>query len=170
MRPQSISSATSYAAVAAAASLTAVAVLLRHRQLLLRPLSAWLAPTLLGSVSDSSGKEDLLTLGVREQAKACRQAARALQLLSHAERVAVLHAMADALEANSAEICAANELDVAAAATAKMSGALAARLPLTPKKLSGVATGIRSLAAQPDPIGRVKRHVELAPGLTLTQV
>ena len=105
------------------------------------------------------------------QAQAARSAARALQLLSHAERVQVLHAMADALEANSAEICAANAKDVAAFATsAKNSGtAMAARLLLTPKKLGGVAKGIRSLAEQPNPLGRTVRLVEISPGLQLEQ-
>ena len=113
-----------------------------------------------------SSSEDALASGAKAQAQAARAAARALQVLSHAERVSVLHAMADALENHSDEICAANERDVAAY---DGSGSLAARLVLSPKKLSSVAAGIRSLAAQPNPLGRVRRHIELAAGLTLTQ-
>ena len=46
---------------------------------------------------------------------------------------------------------------------------MAARLVFTPKKLKGVADGLRALASQPDPLGRMRRHVEIANGLTLLQ-
>ena len=108
------------------------------------------------------------------QAQGARAAARALQKLSHEERIRVLDAMAQSLEDNAHEICAANEKDVAAfAASSKArgaaAGAMAARLVLTPKKLSGVANGIRSLARQPNPLGKITRNVELADGLVLEQ-
>lgn len=46
---------------------------------------------------------------------------------------------------------------------------MAARLVFTSKKLKGVADGLRALAGQPDPLGRTRRHVEIANGLTLQQ-
>jgi len=125
-------------------------------------------------IAASAGVSTASAPSAQGQAQAARAAARELQLLSYAERSNLLHAMADALEANAAEICAANEKDVATfASSAKGSdaagGAMAARLLLTPKKLAGVAKGIRSLAAQPDPLGRTTRLVEISPGLNLTQ-
>ena len=102
-------------------------------------------------------------------ARAARGAARALQQLSYAERGRVLHAVAAALEAAEGQIGAANAKDIAAAEAAGMTGAMKARLYLPPKKLKTVCEGIRAIAAQADPLGRVSRRVEIADGLRLTQ-
>ena len=81
-----------------------------------------------------------------------------------------LHCMAAALERNEAAIVAANQADVAAFQTSpKFSTAMHARLVLSPKKLKGVADGIRALASQPNPLGKTRRHVEISKGLTLMQ-
>jgi len=78
--------------------------------------------------------------------------------------------MAAALEANAAAILAANAADVSAFETSpKHTAAMAARLVLSPKKLRGVADGLRALSQQTDPLGRTRRHVEIARGLTLMQ-
>jgi delta-1-pyrroline-5-carboxylate synthetase len=103
-------------------------------------------------------------------AQEARLAARTLAQLGYEERREVLDAMAGALEENATEIIRANEQDVKAFATSpKHSSAMAARLVLSQKKLKGVADGIRALARQPNPLGRTKRHVEIAEGLTLLQ-
>eukprot|EP00966_Prymnesium_polylepis_P243660 5634660-Prymnesium_polylepis.1 len=81
----------------------------------------------------------------------------------------VLNGLADALEANVDAIQAANAKDLAAAAASEMTEAMAARLQFPPKKVAGVAAGMRSLAQQPDPLGRTVRHMELSPGLVLRQ-
>jgi delta-1-pyrroline-5-carboxylate synthetase len=99
----------------------------------------------------------------------CREASRALQKLSFAERGTILHACADALEAGFDLIAKANGADVAAARASNMSAASTARLLLPLKKLQGVTAGLRAIASQPDPLWRIKRHVELAPGLVLKQ-
>ncbi|KAL1520072.1 hypothetical protein AB1Y20_023547 [Prymnesium parvum] len=105
----------------------------------------------------------------QRQARAARAAARELQQLSHAERAALLFGLAEALEGGVEEIQAANALDLAAAARANMSEAMAARLKFPPRKVAAVADGVRALAQQPDPLGRTVRHMELAPGLVLRQ-
>ena len=109
-------------------------------------------------------------LSPQGQAQAAREAARALQCLSYEERSQLLLHMAEALEADTVTICEANAADVSAFNTSpKYSSAMAARLVLSPKKLRGVASGLRSLAAQSDPLGRTKRLMEIAPGLQLKQ-
>jgi delta-1-pyrroline-5-carboxylate synthetase len=50
-----------------------------------------------------------------------------------------------------------------------MSPASAARLALSERKLAGLRDGLRSIAGQPEPLGRVLRRTELAPGLHLHQ-
>ena len=109
-------------------------------------------------------------VGAQEQAQEARRAARVLGQLSYEERSAVLYAMADALERNCGAIVEANALDCAAfESSPKRTDAMAARLKLSPKKLKGVADGIRALSKQSDPLGRTVRHVEISPGLNLMQ-
>jgi len=73
-------------------------------------------------------------------------------------------------EANAPAILEANGRDIKAFETSKKhTPAMAARLVFSPKKITGVADGLRALSNQPDPLGRTRRHVEIAPGLNLMQ-
>ena len=47
--------------------------------------------------------------------------------------------------------------------------ALLARLKLSPAKLAALASGARTIAALPEPLGRVQQRTELADGLVLTK-
>ncbi|MEE2750033.1 MAG: glutamate-5-semialdehyde dehydrogenase [Myxococcota bacterium] len=108
-----------------------------------------------------------------ELARAARSASRKVQSLSSADRQYGLEAMAAALCERQQEILKANAMDVADAQlrvqAGDMSSALAARLKLTEEKLVVLAEGLRSLAQQEEPLGRVLRHSTLAEGLELTQ-
>ncbi len=108
------------------------------------------------------------------QAREARDAVRTMAGLPHAQRARALRAMAEALEARASEILAANTEDVAAVsarvAAGEITEATAARLPLTESKLAVLATGLRTLAAAPDPVGKVLRRTRLADGLVLRQV
>jgi len=110
----------------------------------------------------------------REQAVAARAAGRTLQTLDSEARCAVLLRVADALDASRQEIEAANALDVADAAVAvadgRMTQALADRLPLPDRKLDALIDGVRAIAAQPEPLGRVVQARQLGEGLELEQV
>lgn len=105
----------------------------------------------------------------RDLAVGAREAARHLQALSAAERVAVLNHIADELEAHEADIMAANSKDVAAAG-GNISDSLLQRLVLKPNKIRQLADGIRSIARQEEPLGRVLSRTELAEGLVLEKV
>ena len=107
---------------------------------------------------------------VKELAQRARQGARTLTTTTGAERNAALEAIAAALEARSAEILAANELDIAAARAENMHPQMQDRLLLTPERISGMASGTRQVAALPDPLGRTLRKSTLANGLHLRQV
>ena len=108
-----------------------------------------------------------------ELARAARAASRQVQALPTAARQAGLQAMAVALSERKEEILEANALDLAEAATrvkaGELSVALAARLKLTGEKLDVLSNGLRSLASQEEPLGRVLRQSVLAEGLELTQ-
>jgi len=107
---------------------------------------------------------------VKELAQRARQGARTLTTTTGAERKAALEAIAAALEARSAEILAANELDMAAARAENMHPQMQDRLLLTRERIGGMASGTRQVAALPDPLGRTLRESTLANGLHLRQV
>lgn len=95
-----------------------------------------------------------------------RVAAAALAPLPRAAKDVALHAMADALLANTDSILAANAGDVERDAD----NPLIDRLRLDPKRIEGMADGLRQVADLPDPVGEVLRGSTLANGLQLRQV
>jgi len=92
---------------------------------------------------------------VIQKASQARAAARQLATISTAVKNKALLAMADALEAREAELLEANKKDVAAAAG--LTKAAIDRLTLNPKRIKEMATGLREVAALPDPIGEVTK-------------
>lgn len=109
-----------------------------------------------------------------EQARAARAASRRLAALDGAGRTALLHRVADALDAQRQTVRAANALDVADGAALVAAGTLsdanAARLKLSEAKLDTLVAGILSIADAPDPLGAVQLERSLAEGLTLTRI
>jgi len=100
-----------------------------------------------------------------------REGGRSLQAQSTETRQAILLALADALNARQADILAANAEDVAAAAASgAVSAVLLSRLALTTDKLRVLCAGIRSIAAQMEPIGKLLTRTELSAGLELDKI
>jgi len=107
---------------------------------------------------------------VEELALKARKAARTLSTATGAERKAALEAIAQAIEARSAEILAANELDMASARAENMHPQMQDRLLLTVDRIKGIAGGARQVAALPDPLGQNLRQSTLPNGLELQQI
>lgn len=109
----------------------------------------------------------------QEQAFSARVAGRALQALTGKERSAIMMAVADQLLERKEEILNANQEDIREFEGLKaFSKHLRARLELSQAKLETLAKGIRSMAEEgiiEDPIGRILKTTELAPGLILQQ-
>lgn len=103
-------------------------------------------------------------------AQQTRDSARYLAAQPTTVRNRALEAIAQALEAASANILAANQADCEAATAAGLPSALFARLKLDETKLKGAIAGIRDVAKLPDPIGAVQLHRELDQGLVLTRL
>lgn len=82
-----------------------------------------------------------------------KQAARRLAALPTSTKNQALLAMAEALEAKSDELTAANQRDLEAFGTANDTKAMADRLRLTDKRIKEMAAGIREVAQLPDPVG-----------------
>jgi len=107
---------------------------------------------------------------VRAVALRARQAGYELALLNRDVKDQALHAMADALDAASAEVLAANAGDVAAARADGTAEQLVDRLALDAGRVAAMARGLREIAALPDPVGEVVRGFTRPNGLRLRQL
>ena len=105
---------------------------------------------------------------ILELEKRAKAASAALNLASDETRRAVLLTLADRVEAASADILAANALDLAAAAENGVPAPMLDRLRLTGDRLRGMAEAVRALTHLDDPIGGGKSWTTPA-GLTVTE-
>ena len=107
----------------------------------------------------------LIELG--ERAKA---AARRLALASTADKNAALHAAADMLVDRGGDVLNANAEDIARAEQASTPATAVDRLRLTPARIEGMSSGLRQVAALPDPVGEVIDGWRRPNGLRITRV
>jgi glutamate-5-semialdehyde dehydrogenase len=107
---------------------------------------------------------------VAELCRAARDASRALAALDSDTKNAALRAIADALEARTPEIVEANARDMEAGRESGLSAALLDRLALDEARVAGIAAGVRSIAALPDPVGEVIDGFRLPNGLDVRKV
>jgi len=108
--------------------------------------------------------------GLAEMGERAKRASRALAALPADAKNAALIRMAEAIENAAAEITEANRLDLEAARAAGMSASKIDRLTLTPGRIAGMAEGLRTVAAQHDPVGRVLSRTVRPNGLEITKV
>jgi glutamate-5-semialdehyde dehydrogenase len=107
---------------------------------------------------------------VAQLADTARVAGRTLTVASGAQRKAALNLIADAIEARSAEIIAANEKDMQAGREVDLNSSLLDRLLLTTDRIKGIADGARQVSALVDPLGITLRKSTLPNGLELEQI
>jgi glutamate-5-semialdehyde dehydrogenase len=110
------------------------------------------------------------TTTVAALADQARAAARTLTVATGAERAAALNAIADEIESCSAEILAANKVDIDRGVAEGIHPQLQDRLLLTAERIKGIANGARQVAALDDPLGNVLRERTLPNGLHLKQI
>jgi glutamate-5-semialdehyde dehydrogenase len=99
-----------------------------------------------------------------------RAAARQVALASAEGKNAALHAMAACIRTRAYAILAANAEDLADARAKGQSGAFIDRLILNPERLDAIADAVESIAALPDPVGRVLARFERPNGLQIERV
>lgn len=92
---------------------------------------------------------------IRELASQARDASHILATLSTTVKNDLLLQMADALEANSADLMQENEKDVSAGRDQGLSEAMVDRLVLDESRIKGMADGLREVAELPDPVGEL---------------
>src|SRR5215471_546954 len=111
---------------------------------------------------------------VQESAQRAKDAALRLAILPTETKNRALEAIAEALIEHREHILEANHHDVTQATRLVECGALAKplldRLKLNEHKVLDMATGVRSVASLPDPVGQTLAAIELDTDLVLTQV
>ena len=105
-----------------------------------------------------------------DKIRLAKQASGALAQANTLQKNAALEAIAVALEANTAAIIEANNLDIEAGVASGLSVGLQDRLTLNEQRISALAQAVRAIATLPDPIGNVAKGMTLPNGLKLTQV
>jgi glutamate-5-semialdehyde dehydrogenase len=103
-------------------------------------------------------------------ARQAKTASRELAKLTTREKNDCLLAMARALEKNSGALKEANALDMEAGAKLNLSAAMLDRLKLDDKRISGMAKGLREVAALPDPVGKILDERVRPNGLKLQKI
>ena len=107
---------------------------------------------------------------LNDMGRKAKRAATALAILPDEAKQLCLFKMAEAIENNAAAIKAANETDLRLAAENNLSPAMIDRLTLNDARISGMADGMRTVAKQLDPVGKVLSKVVRPNGLEITKV
>ena len=107
---------------------------------------------------------------ISQLADSARLAGRTLCVSTGAQRKEALRVIADAIEARSAEILAANEKDMQAGRASGLNSSLLDRLLLTPERITGIAGGARQVSELEDPLGKTLRKSTFPNGIELEQI
>ncbi|MBZ6079197.1 glutamate-5-semialdehyde dehydrogenase [Microvirga puerhi] len=127
------------------------------------------ADRLNAAAADSVGAQDIPAL-LNALGRRARKAARRLATATAAEKEAGLMAMARRIRLRADAILAANREDLAAARARGQTPAFLDRLTLDPARLEEIAKAVESIAALPDPVGRVLAAFERPNGLLIERV
>lgn len=107
---------------------------------------------------------------IDEMAVAARKAGLQMARSTAAERRGALHAIANAIEAESSAIVTANSLDLANADEHGITGAMRNRLELDVAGVTRLAAAVREVADQPDPLGGLEDEVVRPNGLRVARM
>ncbi|PPB81331.1 glutamate-5-semialdehyde dehydrogenase [Albidovulum inexpectatum] len=105
-----------------------------------------------------------------ELGRAARLAASQIAYAPSDAKRKALDVAADEIERQAPEILAANARDMEFGRDKGLSAAMLDRLMLDEKRISGIAAGLRAVAAQPDPVGQVMAEWDRPSGLHIRRV
>ncbi len=117
-------------------------------------------------MTDTVAVEDMERILIRMGERALA-ASRALAVLAPECKNKILLRMAEDLEANSGRILDANAADMEAGRQAGLSAAMLDRLSLSEARISAMANGLKTVAAQSDPVGRILASHDRPNGLKI---
>lgn len=99
-----------------------------------------------------------------------RAAATGLGYAPPEQKTKALETAADYLMAHQEDLLAANALDMQYGRDKGLTPAMLDRLELTPARIAAIAQGLRDVAGQPDPVGRVLSEWDRPTGLNIQRV
>jgi len=121
----------------------------------------------------STVKSDILLDPVAMVELYGQQASVCAQVLANADTATknkALLRIADAVDASIEQLISANAADLAAAKDSGISDALYDRLELNPARIAAMSTGLRDIAAQPDPVGSLSASERQPSGLEIARM
>ena len=107
---------------------------------------------------------------VRELGRAAKNAATVMAVADTRQKNTALLAIADAIDSSQALLLSANAQDLEQAAKKGIDAALLDRLELTPTRIQSMSTGLRDVAAQADPVGRLSETNRRPSGLEIARM
>ena len=105
-----------------------------------------------------------------QKAAAARAASRRMAMASTDEKNDALRRIADAIEAERAELLAVNGPELERAQANGVTGSFLDRMTLNEERIAGMASDVRAVAALPDPIGEVEGMTTRPNGLQIGRV
>ncbi len=116
-----------------------------------------------------AAREDIADISrdILQMARQARQAARQLAVLNGLARNAALWRLADGLMAHQSELLEANAADLRQAKQEGLALPMISRLTITENKLQAMATSIREIAGQTDPVGQTLAAYDRPNGLRI---
>ena len=121
-------------------------------------------------MSSITGAAPAATLSLQERLSAAKTASRALATANTEQKNRALRAIADGVLVATADILAANELDLANGRENGLSTGLLDRLTLSPARLQGLADAVLEVVGLTDPVGEAVRGSALPNGMKITEV
>jgi glutamate-5-semialdehyde dehydrogenase len=107
---------------------------------------------------------------VHELGLAAKNAAATMAVADTQQKNNALLAMADAIDSSASALMAANAIDLEQAAAKGIDAALLDRLELTPARINSMSQGLRDVAAQSDPVGRLSATDRRPSGLEIARM
>ncbi|MBR2722924.1 MAG: glutamate-5-semialdehyde dehydrogenase [Lentisphaeria bacterium] len=107
---------------------------------------------------------------LEEMGRKAVSASRVLAVMKTDDKRKLLNAMADAILDDASKIKAANAIDLENGKNNGLSSAMLDRLALDDKRIQGMADGLRIVAAEDDPVGKILSTTERPNGLKIEKI
>lgn len=121
-------------------------------------------------MTETSTDTNTLAQNMLKIGQQARAAAKITRNATDMQKAKALRAMADLIEANHESLQAENAKDLTAAEESGLEAAMIDRLRLSEQALIGMATGLRQIAAMPDPVGSLGPTTKRPNGMDVAQM
>jgi glutamate-5-semialdehyde dehydrogenase len=110
------------------------------------------------------------SFSIQQAAASAKLAAPSIAALSHAQKQAVLLSVAEQLKVQMVNVLSANQQDMTNAKANQLSEAMCDRLLLDEERIDALATAVETIAAKPDPVGRMSASQTMPSGIQVSKM